>query len=394
MSIMNFIKRGVQEMMIARSDEAKEHVVYKHPDRTVPAYSQLTVDSDEVALFFRDGKPAGRLPAGRHTLDSSNIPFLSNLIDSFTGGNVFVSEIYFVSTRAFTGVKFGGRIGDVEDPKSGIPVGIMVHGEFAIRVTEPEKLILGLLGMRQVDNDSFFSWFKQQVLKVIRDQIAEQVVKQKMPILDVVSGAYTEEIETTVLQGVGRHVEEFGVIITQLGNFVIDCNEDDKQNLKKLYTEAAQIRMVGGMQGYQQFAAAKAMMGAGEGMAKGGGGGEGGGAGGMLGGAGLGVGFGMAQMFQANQMQAQYAQPQGQPGMPQPQAGNLAGTTAPAAAPAQQAGGVTCANCNATVPGGKFCPECGQPLPVATGPKFCPECGNKMTPGAKFCPECGNKFDG
>ena len=55
MGIRDFLKRGVGEMMVARPDEAKNHIIYKHPDQTIPMKSQLTIDSDEVGLFFRDG---------------------------------------------------------------------------------------------------------------------------------------------------------------------------------------------------------------------------------------------------------------------------------------------------------------------------------------------------
>jgi len=383
----------VQELMIARPDAAKSFAIYKHPDQTVPKFSQLTVDSDEVAIFFKDGKVVGKLPPGRHTLDTSNIPFLSNLIDSFTGGNVFISEIYFVATRLFPSIKFGGRIGSVEDPKSGVPVETMVHGEFSVQIVDPETLIIGLVGMAQTDNESFFSWFKQQVLKVIRDQTAELIVKQKWPLLDVVSGAYTEEIEATVLAGVKKYVEQYGVRVPQLGNFVLGIKDEDEKNLKKLYTDAAYVRMAGGMQGFQQFAAGKAMLGAGEGMAQGGG--EGGGGGALLGGAGLGVGFGMAGMFQQQAMNAQQQpmQQQGQPGFPQgggqPGApGGLQGAPTPAGQ-ATAGAGVTCGGCGKVVAPGKFCAECGKPM--ATGPKFCSKCGAKLADGAKFCPECGQK---
>lgn len=394
MGIGSFLKRGVKELMIARPDEAKEFAIYKHPDQTIPNFAQLTVDSDEVAIFFKDGKVVGKLSPGRHTLNSSNVPFLSNLVDSFTGGNVFISEVFFISTRQFPGIKFGGRIGSVEDPKSGVPVEIMVHGDFALQVSDPESLILGLVGMQQTDNDAFFNWFKQQVLKVIRDQTAELIVKEKWPLLDVVSGAYTEEIEVTVLDGVKKYVDHYGVHIVQMGNFVIGIKEEDEKTLKKLYTDAAYVRMAGGMQGYQQFASGKAMMGAGEGMAQGGGG-EGGGGNPMLSGAALGVGFGMAGMFQ-NQQQQPAPAAQGQQGYPQGQqqtgaAGALQGVQTPAGQSAT-AGGVTCGACKKVVAPGKFCAECGQPL--STGPKFCSNCGNKLPDGAKFCAECGTRFDG
>ncbi|MEC8494665.1 MAG: hypothetical protein VXZ39_07075, partial [Planctomycetota bacterium] len=56
MGVIDWFKRGVQEMMVARPDGTKAQIVWKHPDETIPMKSQLTVDSDEVAVFFKDGK--------------------------------------------------------------------------------------------------------------------------------------------------------------------------------------------------------------------------------------------------------------------------------------------------------------------------------------------------
>jgi hypothetical protein len=53
MGIMDFVKGGVREMMIARPDQLKHLIVFKHPDQNFPMYSQLTVDSDECAVFFK-----------------------------------------------------------------------------------------------------------------------------------------------------------------------------------------------------------------------------------------------------------------------------------------------------------------------------------------------------
>ena len=104
MGVFDFVKNGVREMMIARPDDQKAHLVYNHPDQNVPMYSQLTVDSDECAVFFKDGRVVGVLPPGRHTLQTQNIPFLNNLVNNFTGGNVFIAEIYFVRTVPKRGI--------------------------------------------------------------------------------------------------------------------------------------------------------------------------------------------------------------------------------------------------------------------------------------------------
>ena len=397
MGIGDFLRRGVSEMMVARPDEAKNFIIYKHPDKTIPMKSQLTVDSDEVALFFKDGKVVGLVQPGRHTLDTSNIPFLSNFIDSFTGGNVLMAEVFFVTMRELPDNKFGGRIGSMEDPKSGIPVETMVHGNYSVRVNDPQKLLLGLHGMQSTDNNAVIKWIRDQLLKTIRDRIAELLVKKRWPLLDVTSGAYTEEIEEEVIAGCARHIESYGVNVVRLGNFVISIKDEDEKNLKKLYTDAAYVRMAGGMGGYQQFAAGKAMMGAGEGMSKGGGSGGGGGGGGaLLGGAGLGVGFGLASQFQNSmgQQQAPQGQQGGQLGGGYPQGSGQAGQGqvqgaqgAPAAGGGVAGTGVTCGGCGTTVAPGKFCSSCGQTLAAAK--KFCSNCGGEVPADGKFCSGCG-----
>lgn len=316
MGLIDFVKGGIRELAIARPDANKGALVYKHPDPTIPNKAQLTVGTDEVALFFKDGQFIGQVGPGRHTLETSNIMFLNRLIDKFTGGDVFRAEVWFVTTREVAGFKFGGRIGDVEDPKSGLAIGTMVHGEFSIQATDPTQVIQ-FFGQRSwAHDDEFSGWFRQQLLKTIRDRIAQLLVVKKLPLLDVTSGALTEEIEAEVLQAVNQtHLQSYGMRIARLGNFVVSIKEEDEQTLKQMYKDAAQLKMAsnhaGNLAAFQQFAAGKAMMSAGEGMARGGGGGENP----MLTGAGLGMGMGMANMFSqmnqphASQQAAQAAPP-------------------------------------------------------------------------------------
>ncbi|WIG98963.1 SPFH domain-containing protein [Myxococcus sp. SDU36] len=310
MGIFDSIKGEAKRNFIARADSAKGDIIYKYPENNVRMLTQLTVDADEVALFVKDGKVEGKLGPGRHSLDTNNIPFLSRLMEGFTGGNLFISEVFFVSTREFAGVKFGGPIGDVRDPETGLGIGTMVYGDFSIRVTDPERLVVGLVGMGRTGNEELLGWFKNQVLKVTRDRIAELLVKKRWPLLDVTSGAYTEEIETEVISGLKPHVDGYGLTVVRMGNFHVSIKEEDEATLKKLGKDVAYSRLAGG---FQQYAQGQAMLGAAEGMAKGGDGG--GGAGNALGGMGMGMGFGMAQQFM-NQQPHQQRPPEPAPAAP------------------------------------------------------------------------------
>jgi membrane protease subunit (stomatin/prohibitin family) len=317
MGIFDSIKGEAKRNFIARADTAKGEIIYKYPEKNIRKMTQLTVDADEVALFVKDGRVEGKLGPGRHTLDSSNFPFLSALVEKFTGGDLFITEVFFVSVREFAGVKFGGPIGDVRDPETGLGIGTMVYGDFSIRVTDPEKLVVGLVGMGRTGNDELLQWFKSQVLKVTKDRIAELLVKKRWPLLDVTSGAYTEEIETEVIGGLKPHVDTYGLTVVRMGNFHVSIKPEDEATLKKLSKDVAYSRLAGG---FQQYAQGQAMLGAAEGMAKGG---EG--SGNALGGMGMGMGFGMAQQFMNMNQQQQQRPPE-----PPPQAAPPADTRSPA----------------------------------------------------------------
>jgi membrane protease subunit (stomatin/prohibitin family) len=131
--------------------------------------------------------------------------------------------------------------------------------------------------------------------------------------MKVTSGAYTDEIEQSTLQGVRAHIEPYGVEIMRFGDFTISMDQADKERLDKLVDRMAYVEgmgsTTGGMAAYQQLAQAEMMMGAAEGMKKGGDGG-----GGAFQGAGIGMGFAMAgnmanMMGNANTQQAQQRAP-------------------------------------------------------------------------------------
>ncbi len=395
MGVFDFVKQGVQEMMIARPDHLKSLIVYKHPDQNVPMYSQLTIDSDECAVFFKDGKVQGVLPSGRHTLQSQNIPFLNNLITSYTGGNVFIAEIFFVKTSPIYGVQFGGPIGDMLDPLTGEQVTPRIFGEFSVVIVDPVRFVVGYYGQAAGgDNDHTLSWVKGIFLNGVRTTLGELCEVEGKSVLQSMSLR-----QKLALQFVAKCPElaDIGIKILQMGDYQINFSDEDKQRLQEANAEIARAqravkvkqigvagaaadaqakqfeldqkygqdaRYVQNLAGnYQNYAGGQAMIGAGQGMAAHGVGDSG------LAGAGVQMAMGAAM---AGQMVAQ------QPRAPQPGA-------PPNFAPGAAAAPVSCSKCGTAQPPGKFCNECGTPLAVAK--KFCTGCGIDVA--GKFCANCG-----
>jgi membrane protease subunit (stomatin/prohibitin family) len=238
MGLFDVFKKEVKREFIARPDASKDLVLYKWPDQNIRMLTQLTVQQDEVAVFVKGGQVAGTLGSGTHTLDGKSIPFLSALIDSATGGNFLMSELYFVSTRQFTKLPFGGMVDNVLDPTTNLAVGMRLFGEYAIQVTDAPKLITTLFGTRQIStNEELTEWVKQLLLKVFKEQITEYVAVKRSPILGIAS--QTSEFEGLVLNAVKPQVEQYGIQIPVIGNFTISLKEEDEATLKQMTRDFA-----------------------------------------------------------------------------------------------------------------------------------------------------------
>lgn len=370
---------------IARSDEARADIIYRYPEKNVRTLTQLTCQPDESAVFVKNGQVVGVLGPGTHSLESNNIPFLSSLLEKVTGGDLFIAEIYFVSTREITGVRFGGPLGAITDPVTQMMCEAKVFGDFSVAVTDPQKLIFGSVGSgRQMQsNNAFLDWFKSILMKFMSDALGELCV-QGWSLNKMLSPHHKLELQEAVLGQIRGEVDRYGLKIVQFGNFVLSISDEEKAELNKRNMAIAdeQRRMeMANNPNYMKVAQAEMMRGAGQGMAKGG---EG--AGGAMAGMGMGMGMGMANLFTQQQAPAM-APPQGAPTV------------------------VTCPACGQPSAPGKFCNQCGKPLSpptakcacgaeLAAGAKFCNqcgkstapkacECGEVLAPGAKFCAGCG-----
>jgi len=388
---------------IAVPDDRKGQIVFKWPDVSIRRYTRAIVNADEMAMFVNTGQVVQTLGPGRHQIDANELPGLGAIIDTVSGGNAYRAELYFVGTREYTGFKFGGRVDDVQDPRTGLVVTLRVFGDYALRVADPVRLVTNLTATVDVtDNERIAGWVSDQLLKVLRTHVTTQITRNGWPILGLM--AYSAEIEQNTIEAGNGQLAAYGVQLTRMGNFDVNLSPEDEQQLKQLAKDTSYSQLAGG---FQNYAAGEMALGAGQGLAKGGAGTEG---------AFLGAGFGLASAFGAQQAQAQQAQqaeaaqraaaqygvPYG-PGGPGSQGGapGAPGAAQPAPpqpgsaqpAPPQAAAGVVCASCQGTNPAGaKFCMSCGQGIAPAV--THCTECGTELPAGARFCASCGTRVGG
>jgi membrane protease subunit (stomatin/prohibitin family) len=383
MGIIDFVKSGVQEMMVARPDNMKHLIVYKHPDGNIPTYSRLTVDLDECAVFFKSGSPptVGALPPGRYPLSTENIPFLNHFITAYTGGNVFQAEVFFVKNQPVRNLTFGGQMMSMRDPELDLRVTPRAYGTYSMVVVDPIRFIIGYTGQAaQGDNDQITLWLRQRMFQGLGKTLSGFLKGGQTTFMDL--GGIAPDLAAAMARDC-PDFGEIGVRILEIGELKISVSDEDQARIDELQDQMAQAKVkarvakIGVSQAeaeaqqrqfelsqagsYQSYAVGHAMIGAGEGMSKGMG------EGGVAGvGAQMAVGVGMAGWMQHN------------------------APAQPSTAAAPSTARVACPSCRAEVPSGKFCQECGSALAAVPAKRFCASCGSELG-AAKFCSNCGTQ---
>jgi len=406
MGIIDFVTGGAKRMMIARPDAAKSQVVYKHPDQTFPFWSQLTVDSDEVCLFFKDGQFKGLLSAGRHTLDTQNIPFLNGIVDKFTGGNVFISELFFVTISPIYNEGFGGPLGSMRDPELDLRVNPRVFGTYSFRIVDPTRFVLEFWRQRGGDTDTALQWVRDQIVMGVKTTLTGLIKTGDLTMMDL--GTCGPDVARAVVQK-SPDLANIGIQLLEIAKLNINLSEEDQARIDEFQDQIVQAKIDArkakisvaraeaeaqarqyaldqdfanraryvnqvDMGRFQQYAGAEATLGLGQGLAEAGGGSAGAAGAQMMAGMGLAAGLAAGARPPVQQTYPQGYPPPPQQGYPaaqwpqQPPAGypqqpqTVAGV-APGAPPGAASGRAAafCPNCG-TPAGGKFCSNCGQTL--------------------------------
>ncbi len=83
---------------VIKYEGGNDTFVWKHPAEDFSTKSQLIVHETQEAVFFKNGQALDLFAAGRHTLDTQNIPLISKFVNlPFGGVSPFHCEVYFVN---------------------------------------------------------------------------------------------------------------------------------------------------------------------------------------------------------------------------------------------------------------------------------------------------------
>lgn len=276
-------------------DEAGTEIVHRIPERGSGDFrigSQVIVRDNQAAVFFRDGRALDVFGPGPHTITTANIPYLVELIGkAFSGQTPFKAEVYFVSLREFTDLKWGTPTPiTIKDPVLRM-ARVQARGTYAMQVADPQLFVNKIVGTQGIyTTNDIQGFFRSMILTKLTDVIGEM----GKSVIEL-SGMAEE-----VMMGVrAKAAEEFAARGVNLTSVYVEYLGPTEETARAI-DEAASMGALGDMSAYMQFQAARAMRDAAQQ--------PGGGAGTGVGlGAGIGMGAAMGQMLTQSMQQPRQA---------------------------------------------------------------------------------------
>ena len=322
MPLSHFLQK--QFIEVIQWNEPEEGILaYRYPvaDMEIRNGAQLTVRESQMAAFVNEGKIADVFGPGLYTLNTRNLPLLTDL-NSWDKDfeSPFKSDVYFFSTRLQIDQRWGTATPITIREKEFGAVRLRAYGIYSYRIANPRTFFTEVCGTRDLYR---VGDLEGQLRDTIVARLTEAIAPSEVAFLDM--AAHQAELAQKVAADLEPALTALGL---SLHSLVIE-NLSLPDELQKVLDRRIGMNLAGDLGRYTQFEAAQSV----ETAAANPGGAAGAGVG-------LGAGVAMAQtMMNAMQPPARPAQ------------------AAPAAGAAR-----FCQACGHEIPGtAKFCPDCGKP---------------------------------
>lgn len=234
--------------------EMTDELVHRFPETGVADLrfgSQVIVRESQTAVFFRDGRALDVLAPGRHTLDTANVPLLTNWLGKLFGDRTpFTAEVYFISMREFPDRKWGTpQPIIVRNPGVGLGVALLQgFGTYSIQVQDPQQFVSQIVGQQGAYRiTDIETRLRTILLSRLQDILGETTSKSN--VLELIG--LTDELGASVR---AKAQDDFLAIGLLLKSFYI-------ANIKPSDKSAEELRAMGmlDMQTYTQLQAADAL---------------------------------------------------------------------------------------------------------------------------------------
>jgi len=213
--------------------------------------AKLTVREGQAGALVNEGRLADVYQPGMYTLTTENMPILSTLMGWKYGFNSpFKVEVYFISTKRWTDLKWGTQNPIMlRDPEFG-PVRVRAFGTYAFQVSDPATFLRQL-----VATDPSFETYEiaTQLRNTIVARFVDAIGQAKIAVLDL-AGNY-DKIAQVALERIRPDLAQMGLSLTAFYIENISLPPEVEQALDK----RTQMGVLGNLDQYTKYQAATAI---------------------------------------------------------------------------------------------------------------------------------------
>ncbi len=252
MGLFDFIKNELIEI-IDWVDDSSDTVIWKFPDRenNIKYNAQLTVRESQVAVFMNEGQIADVYGPGRYQLTTQNMPVMTTLKGWKYGfESPFKADVYFVSTKQFTNLKWGTQNPIIVRDPEFKQVRVRAFGAYALRVSEATKFLKEFAGTAPIVR---ITDVEGQLRTAIVNKFSDAIGEAGISVLDLARN-YSEMGEKLR----PLLADDFTTYGLELTKFYIE-NTSLPPEVEQFLDKTTQMNMAGDMARFQQFQAGMAI---------------------------------------------------------------------------------------------------------------------------------------
>ncbi len=253
MGLMDFIKSQVLEI-IEWTDDSRDTLSYRFPDddKEIKRGAQLIVRESQVVQFVYLGQFGDQFGPGKHSLVTDNIPVLSRLQGWKYGfESPFKADVYYVTTRLFTGNKWGtSNPVMVRDQDFGI-VRLRAFGTYDFRIVDVPRFLKEVAGTDvHFRLDEFADAMRSRLVSVFSEALAES----RVPALDIAT-RYSE-LGEALLPLINPVIKaKYGL---EMGSFIIE-NVSVPPEVEAAIDKRSSMAAVGNLNDYVKYQMAQGL---------------------------------------------------------------------------------------------------------------------------------------
>ena len=253
MGLMDFIK-GEYVEIVEWTDDTRHTLTHRFQDadKAIKNGAQLIVRESQYAQFVYLGQFGDAFGPGKHTLTTDNIPLLTRMRSwKYAFNSPFKADVYFLTTRLFTGNKWG-TTNPVMMPDDDLGVvRVRAFGMYDFKIVEPRTFLREVAGSdHDFTSDEFIDVMRSRIVSAFSDAVAAA----RIPVLHIASRY--KEIGEALLPVINPAIKaKYGL---ELSSFIVE-NVSVPAEVEQAIDTRSSMAAVGDLNEYVKYQMAQGM---------------------------------------------------------------------------------------------------------------------------------------